>query len=49
MFVANPFTVRGHRLSVALNATHIFYGCKENLVAHGRADGWKTSAVYTGN
>jgi WD40 repeat protein len=40
---------RGHRLTFDFNSTHLFYACKENLVARGWKDELKTSVVYTGH
>lgn len=49
ILVGNPSTVRGHRLSIAVTSSHFFYGCRDNLVAHGRTNDAGTSAVYTTN
>jgi hypothetical protein len=36
VFVGNPSTVRGHRASFDMTATHYFYAVKDNLVARPR-------------
>lgn len=49
MIVGNPSTIRGHRTSIAVSETHLFYGVKDNLVAKGIQNDETTSAVFCTN
>lgn len=49
ILVGNPSTVRGHRTSFAVTATHFFYGVKDNLVARARTEDHLNSAVFCAN
>lgn len=46
IIVANPTTVRGHRLSFDVSPSHFFYAVKDNLVAKSRTDDTKLSTVW---